>query len=252
MAFRSVSEKKPADTLGESALHMLGWSLYRQGELDRAQQAFEEQRRKYPQGELASDASCLQGEALFKQGKYREALAVFDKVQKPKAAGLLVVAKLHAGQCAAQLKDWKRCLTLLGEAARVDADGEYSPEILYEQAWAEQNLGKPDQALALYQQVTEKTGAEVAARARFMMGEIHFEQKNFERAITDFIAVTDVYGYPQWQAAAMYETARCFEVRGQKEQARKSYQELLQKHPDSDKVPLAQERLAALGASSTK
>lgn len=180
MAFRSVSEKKPADTLGESALHMLGWSLYRQGELDRAT-GLRRTATKISAGRISVRRIVPARRSIFKQGKYRKALAVFDKVQKPKAAGLLVVAKLHAGQCAAQLKDWKRCLTLLGEAARVDADGEYSPEILYEQAWAEQNLGKPDQALALYQQVTEKTGAEVAARARFMMGEIHFEQKNFER-----------------------------------------------------------------------
>ncbi|HEX4131209.1 MAG TPA: tetratricopeptide repeat protein [Pirellulales bacterium] len=246
-SFQAAMQKGVGGAVGESAIHLLGWSCFRQGKFDQARQMFDYQRQQFPKGELLSDAAYMQGESLFKEGKYKEALPLYDEVKEPKAKGLLVLARLHAAQAASQIKDWKRSESLLDQARKADAAGEYLPEILYEQAWAKQNQGKSDDALALYQQVTEKTGSEVAARARFMIGEIHFERKDFQQAIADFIAVSDVYGYPQWQAAALYEAGRCFEVRGQRDQARKSYQELLDKHPRSDQAALAKQRLEALG-----
>jgi TolA-binding protein len=63
------------------------------------------------------------------------------------------------------------------------------------------------------------------------------------------------YGYPQsseavrvWQASASYEAGRCFEVLKMTDQAKKSYQEVVDQHPTSDKAPLAKGRLEALGA----
>ncbi|HWA99630.1 MAG TPA: tetratricopeptide repeat protein, partial [Pirellulales bacterium] len=245
--FQAAMQKGVGGAVAESAIHMLGWACFRQAKYAQAREMFDLQLKQFPSGELASDAAYMEAESLFKLGNYADALPLYEQVKSPKAAGLLVLAKLHAGQAAAQLKQWPRSQALLEQAAKIDPNSEYLPEILYEQAWAKQNQDATDEALALYQRVTEATGNEVAARARFMIGEIHFEKKDFQQAITDFIAVSDVYPYPQWQAAALYEAGRCFEVRGQREQARKSYQELLDKHPSSDQSGLAKERLAALG-----
>jgi TolA-binding protein len=121
------------------------------------------------------------------------------------------------------------------------------PETLYEQAFALQNLGRTEEALELYESVTAKTNREVAARARFMIGEIHFEQKEHAEAVRNFYKVAYGYGYPEWQANALYEAARCLEVLKKTDQARKDYQEIVTKFPDSDKAPLAKKRLAELG-----
>jgi outer membrane protein assembly factor BamD (BamD/ComL family) len=48
---------------------------------------------------------------------------------------------------------------------------------------------------------------------------------------------------------AAYEAARCFEVLGKKEQALKQYQELVEKYPQSDQVPLANQRIQELKSS---
>ncbi len=132
------------------------------------------------------------------------------------------------------------------QAAKQFPDSEYVPELLYEQGWAKQNLGQADEALPIYEEVTAKTDREVAARARFMIGEIYFEKKNHAEAIKNFFKSAYGYGYPQWQANAQYEAGRCFEVLGKPEQAVKSYQEVVEKFPDSDKTPLAKARLDAL------
>ncbi len=100
--------------------------------------------------------------------------------------------------------------------------------------------------MALYKQVTAKTRREVAARAWFMIGEIQFEQKKHSEAIGSFFKASYRYGYPKWQAAAHYEAGRCFEVLDKIPQAIAQYEELVEKYPKSDKVPLAKKRLAEL------
>ena len=79
-----------------------------------------------------------------------------------------------------------------------------------------------------------------------MIGEIEFEQKKHAEAIKSYYKVIYGYGYPKWQAEAAYEAGRCFEVSGKKPQAVKQYQELVEKYPESDKAPLAKERLKEL------
>ncbi len=144
------------------------------------------------------------------------------------------------------MKHWDKSLELLGKCVEQFPNSPYLPETLYEQAWAKQNLGKLDDAAALYQQVIAKTDREVAARAQFMIGEIQFQQKDHKAAVTSFFKVSYGYGYPQWQAEATYEAGRCFEVLGKKEQAVKQYQELIEKYPRNDKVALAKQRIQEL------
>ena len=128
------------------------------------------------------------------------------------------------------------------------------PEILYEQGWAKQNQSKLDEAMKLYGDVADKTDREVGARARFMMGEIQFEKKDYKEAVRSFFKVAYGYGYPsspepvqKWQANSAYEMGRCFEVLRDTTQAKKSYKEVVDRYPKSDKVGLAKSRLEALG-----
>ncbi|HWB11965.1 MAG TPA: tetratricopeptide repeat protein [Pirellulales bacterium] len=244
--YYEAMQKAAKTPLAEKAAHKLGWAYFRQDAFEKAQQAFAYQRATWPQGTLAADGAFMEAEALFKQGKYSEALPVYREVTTPSGKDFGVLALLHSGQAQAKLKQWQASLATLEQAARQFADSEYLPEILYEEGWARQNLGQADEALPLYEEVTATTDREVAARARFMIGEIYFEKKNHAEAIKNFFKAAYGYGYPQWQANAQYEAGRCFEVLGKKDQARKSYQEILEKFPESDKAGLAKQRLEAL------
>lgn len=233
--------------IGEKAQHKQGWSLYRSGKLDEAAAAFAAQSEKFPEGELLADARFMQAECLFEQKKYKEALALYNQVKNPTATDADVLTVLHAAQSANQTEQYPQALTLLTDFAKKFPESPLQPEALYEQAYATQKSGKLDDAIGLYEQVTGKTDREVAARARFMIGEVFFEKKDHEEAVRNFFKVAYGYSYPTWQANAQYEAARCFEVLGKKEQAVKSYMEVVTKFPESDKAKLAQERVAALG-----
>ena len=120
------------------------------------------------------------------------------------------------------------------------------PEALCEQARAQQNLGRLDAALSLYEKVIAGTGREAAARSQFAIGEIQFQQKKYVEAKKSFFKVAYGYSYPRWQAEATYQSGRCFEALGTKEEAIKQYRELLEKYPQSDPSPQAKQRIEQL------
>ena len=253
------------DDLLEKTVHKLAWAYYQQGEYEKAGQSFDYQLQTFRDGALSADGLFMSAESLFKQNKFETALTAYQKslARLPANKDFQALVYLHAGQSAAQLKKWAESLKLLEQGVQQFPDSPYQPELMYEQAWAWQNLGTTDEAFKLYAQVTAATEREVAARARFMMGEIQFEKKDYKEAVRSFFKVAYGYGYPQspdpikkWQASSAYEAARCFEMlAGQDasrkapmlEQARKSYQEVIEKYPTSDQAGLAKSRLEALG-----
>jgi len=246
-AYFAAQQKAGKSDLGEKAAHKLAWAYYRLDDFDKAQKSFKFQREHYAEGPLAADARFMEAEVLFKQEKYpeaRESYRALGQLSNPEFAAL---AALHGAQCAAQAQQWQEALQMASEVLASQPDNAYAAELLYEQGWAKQNLGELDEAVKLYEQATEKSGNEVAARARFMIGEICFERQAHGDAIKHFFKVAYGYAYPQWQANALYEAGRCFEVRKQKQQALESYQEIVQKYPDSDKVTQAKKKIAELG-----
>lgn len=242
-------QKAGRSPLAEKAGHKLAWCYYHQGDYERAKQTFHFQQANYPDGPLAADAAFMEAECLFKQDEFAEALAAYEKLGKLSSPDFQALALLHAGQAAGQLKSWEKSLSLLSKSVADYPASPYVAEALYEQGWARQNLDQTSEALALYEQVIAKTDAEAAARAQFMIGELQFAAKDHAEAVKSFFKVLYGYSYPKWQADAAYEAARCFEVLAKKTQAIKIYQELLDKFPGSDKVPLAKERLAELNKS---
>lgn len=244
--FLSAMEKAGTSPLGEKAAHKLGWALYRNNDFEAARAAFAKQKADWPQGPMAADAAFMEAECLFKLGKFEEAINVYQTVKNPTGKDFDVFTLLHAGQAASQIQQWDRSVRLLSAAARRFPKSPYTPEILYEQGWAEQNRGRLDEAISLYEQVLKDSNGEAAAKAQFMIGEIQFQRKQYAEALKSFFKVAYGFGSPKLQADAVYESARCLELLDRKPQAIKQYQELLEKHPASDKVPAARERIETL------
>ena len=117
----------------------------------------------------------------------------------------------------------------------------------------EQHLGRLDEARGRFAAIADGPPTDLAARARLMEGEVLFEQGDHRAAIKAFFKVAYGFGgaeaptaFHPWQAQATFEAARCFEVLGQREQARGLYGELIECYPEAEQVPAARQRLAAL------
>jgi TolA-binding protein len=246
-AYYAAAQKAGMSELGEKAAHKLGFAYFNQKDYEKARQSFAYQRARFPQGELSGDGAFMEAECLFQQGKHAEAVAAYEAVKNPRGPEFAALAALHAGQALAQLKKWNESLAALDRGLAEQAQSVHRPEMTYERAWALQNVGRVDEALEVYAAVPGMTDREAAARACFMIGELQFERRQHAEAIKSFFKAAYGYGYPRWQAASHYEAGRCFEVLGKPDQAKKSYQEVVEKHPMSEQAKLARERLQALG-----
>ena len=251
------------EELGEKVMYKLGWAHYQSAKYDEARQAFANQASSYPNRKLAHDARFMEGECLFKQAKYEEAFKVFDSVRdKPVSTQQIkVLTLLHGGQCASQLKRWGDCITWLNVITRNYAKTPYLPTVMYEQAWALQNAGKPNDAIKIYTDVTKRSRGEVGARARFMIGEILYANRQYENAIKEFQKVMFGYGaekasaaIKRWQAKAGFEAGQCAGVlasqqnnsssRSQYVAATKQFFEyVIAKHAQSPEAKSAREQL---------
>ena len=245
-SYAKAAEKADKGDLGEKATHKLGWTHFRQDDFAAAEKAFADQRQRWPAGTLAPDATFMLAECQFKQQKYKEAAASYEAVTASSIKEADVLTLLHGAQAEAQLEKWDKSLKLLRTLLEKHPDAQLVPEALYEEGAALKAQGKPAEAVKRWEQVIAKTGREVAARAQFMIGEVQFEEKNHTEAIKSFNRVAAGYSYPKWQADALYEAGRCFEVLNKSVQAQKQYEELIERFSTSDKAPLAKERLQAL------
>jgi TolA-binding protein len=230
---------------------------------------FTEQTNGYPQGDLFGEAMFMKAESLFRTEDYEKALPAYEKAQQvladsPKATeAVKVLMMLHGGQAAAQLKQWEKSLAMLTPITTEYPESAYAPEAIYEQGWANQNLGNNDEALKLYQQAAGANRGKVGARARFMAGEMLFLKKDFDNAVKEFQRVMFGYGGDEaldevkpWQAKAGSEAGRVTEVgiaaaQGQEKKAliskaKQFYQYVVEKHPQSEVTPLAKKRLEEL------
>lgn len=250
---RAFKQAEGNNELKEKAIYKLGWCYYHQDQLDNALATFRAQTSGFPQGTLAADALFMTGECLLKQENYAAAAQQFAQVtgrlDDLSSEEFRILALLHAGQAASQLKQWPTALGLLQQCVSRDPHSPHAAAALYEQGWVQQQSGKLDEAVKLYEKVVGMTDDETAARAQFMIGEVQFVQKKHEEAVRSFFKVMYGYGYPNWQAEATYEAARCFDVMQRADQATRLYQELIDRFPQNPKVEVAKRRVQELKGS---
>lgn len=261
-AIAAAKDANNAAELLEQARHKRGWAFAMKQDHAAAAEAFADQVRYHPAGPLAADGQAMLGESLFQSDDHTKAMrpltAALEDPARLSSDDLRGLALIRAGECAARARDWAKSLTLSEQLQRSQPASPYAPQARYAAAWARQNLGQLDQALAAYRTLADAGHTEIAARARLMEGEVLFEQGNHKDAIKAFFKVAYGFGDQQappefhpWQAQAAYEAARCFEALGEKEQATKLYAELVSRYPDSAQTPAARKRLTALGPPSS-
>ncbi len=257
IAAAGVAPAGRRDAIVEQAWHKLGWTRRMQKDNAGAAQAFAAQLAAAAAGSFATDGQALLGEALLEQGKAAEAAAAFAKALAPDASlsspDLRDGTFIRAAEAAARQEKWQESLALAERFLTAAPQSPLAPQGQYAAAWARQNLGRLDEALAGYRAVADGSRTELAARARLMEGEVLFERGEHKEAVKAFFKVAYGFGEKQapaafhpWQAQATFEAARCFEVLKKPEQARALYAELVDRYPDSQHVAAARKRLEAL------
>ncbi|MDG2130810.1 MAG: tetratricopeptide repeat protein [Fuerstiella sp.] len=248
-AYQESAQQATTTEIGEKSLHKLGWSCLKSEDIAAAIKAFASQLTQHPNGELAADARFLTGECHFRREDWPAARAAYENVIASRDSSYVALAMFHAGECAASLEDWNSSRRLHQQVLAEFPDFEMRPEARYGVAWALQNEGQLNNAIAAYEQVTEESNTETAAKARFMIGECCFAQKKHKDATKHFLKTVFLYNHPEWSAMAYFEAGRCFEVLRDTDQAENCYQQVIAKYPQHAKVKDARRRLMALNGT---
>ncbi|MFO0820762.1 MAG: tetratricopeptide repeat protein [Pirellulales bacterium] len=263
--YAAAKQKAQPGEIAEKAAYKLGWSHFHLKQFQPALDQFTGLLEAYPKGMLAPDGTFMVAECYFRLNKYKEALPAFKATAAVEGLNetLRSLGLLHGGQAASQLSQWKDSVELLDQLIEKFPKSSYLYEALYERGWAKQNLKQIDEALVDYEAASAGRD-QAAARARFMIGEIRFDQKKYDEAVKDFQRVMFGFGGEKaptevktWQAKSGFEAARCWEVRiegaadaAQKAaalaNARRFYSYVVEKHPQDSLAADAKKRLDAL------
>jgi TolA-binding protein len=239
----------------ERALHKRALALFALGEFADAERAFTVQLTRFGEGPLSADARIMIAESRLARRDYEAAFETYQTALKSDGGSPEVreIALLHAAQTANQLDKWAACLEFLQRCEREFPDNCWTAEIRCERGWAWYHQDELPAAWREFQFVASTRTDVLAARARFMMGEIQLARSRYDDAALTFLTVAYGYGgteapreFHRWQAEALFEAARCLEQTRRPDLACKLYHDLVTCYPDCRKASLARVALDGL------
>ncbi len=123
-----------------------------------------------------------------------------------------------------------------------------SAEALFNNARRDQSGGKPDLALAQYQEFLNYfPNSDLAPSAQYNIGEIHYGQGDYKAALEAFDLVLEKYPENEKTADAMYMKGMSLLNAGEKRAAAREFRALVAKYPDSELAAKARNELKKLG-----
>ncbi len=156
-------------------------------------------------------------------------------------------------EAALALKDYTRIDVIADELTQRKPDSRFKFQIWDVQGRRWKNQAPPDfsKARDYFRRVIDDEtgrGTETAARCQFLTAETLVMEQKYEEARREYLRLEIGHPYPVWQVQALYQTAGCEIQLGLKDDAKRSYEELISKFPESELAAKAKEKLQELGA----
>ncbi|MEN6451892.1 MAG: tetratricopeptide repeat protein [Thermoguttaceae bacterium] len=254
----ALSHEKSDPQVRKAAMYLLGQVAVARRDWSKARDAFDALVKESPTASQRLAAETWIAEADYQLGNLAAAEARLDRLAKQiadKREPWMALIPLRRAQILAKREQWSEAAQI---AAAIEKDfprfdQQYDVDCLLGQCLAMQ--ADFDAARRAYARVIlSPTGAktETAARAQWLIGESYFHQKNYEAALREYLKLEILYAYPAWQAAALFEAAKCHELLGQKKEAAEVYRQLLDRYPKSPLVADAKKRLRDLRPSNAR
>jgi len=258
----------------KKALYKLGWTQYKLEDYPAARDTFAQLVDQFPDSELAADSWFMVAESLFQNDLFEDSLLAYQQALSKVEASTSVdsrikfLNRLHGAQAANKIKKAEIALEMALPLTDPSLAENGMPTPSQADAWLEigtayQALGKTEECLANWGLAKRWGGAKTSARARCLIGDQFFLQRQFDDAISEFKEVFYRYGNDQvsegvqaWVAYALYETARCYYVQiadasaEQKSElikdAIRNFELLVENYPEDALAPEAQRQLEML------
>jgi tol-pal system protein YbgF len=119
-------------------------------------------------------------------------------------------------------------------------------DVSYENAIQAFKQKKYSDAIPMFQALLDgKVADKLADNCHYWIGESYFGMKDYQEALKEFEAVFQ-YKTSEKKADAQFMIAQCYEITGNKAQAKEAYEKVAKNYPTSNKVKKAKERWSRL------
>ncbi len=201
----------------------------------------------------------LLAEALFATGKSTAAAEQFQWLSEQAATQIpspawLAAVTLRRAELLVRTRAFVEAQSLLLRAKTDLPDFELVHEFDYLLARCAVARIEFDKAIELLQRVIEAptaAGKEAIPRAAWMLGEVHFLQRQYRPALTAYAQATQLDAFPQWQARGLLQSAKCYELLGDTPAALGFYQRAKELSQRPDVIQEATERMAVIESAAS-
>lgn len=215
-------------------------------------------KRQFPESTLRPLADYWIAEAAYRQDQFEHAGQLLEALVADANADdppWLVLAQIRQAQVLVHQQKWPEAQELAETLRERHADLPQRYELDYVIGRCRAAQGFYDEAREAYRQVTRSQQGgktETAAMAQGMIGETLLHQKHYEAAAREYLRLEILYDYPTWQAAALLQAGKCYELLGQWSQAGELYQRLLDEYPQTEFAEQAAARQPQARKQATK
>lgn len=267
--YTKAIELAGSDLIRDNASYKQAWTQFKGKDWEAAREGFT-QLGETAGEPLKSQAQFMSAECFYEAKQFEPALEAYQACLKNLEAmsdvsdAMKQLARLHASQSANQLKQTDLAYELAKVFLEKYPQSPSAGEAWFEIGMAENARKAPEKAIEAFEEATLSAAPAIAARARFMIGEVHFAAERYNEATKQFNRVMFGFGddaaadVAQWQAVAGFEAGRCYHVQiadasggAQKQlldQAVEAYQYVVDQHPKNRLAAEATKQIKKLKA----
>lgn len=235
----------------EFALDLCGKNAAARADWPKTQEAFEKLIEEYPETDRRLVAEYWIAESLYARHDHDAAAAKLDHLAEKidRREPWTAIVPLRRAQILALQDKWNDAFEI---ASRIETDftgfaQQYEVDYLLGRCYA--NRADFDFARRMYEKaIVSPDGAktETAAKAQWMIGETFYHQKKHDEAIRAYLRLEDLYAFPTWQAAAVFQAGKCYELLGESKEAAKLYHRIIERYSQTNFADQAKGRLDSL------
>jgi TolA-binding protein len=234
--YQKIIDKFPdTQTVGD-AYFWLGWSYYKLNKLTQAEEYFQYMWENYPNHALADEAFFRYGFIQYEKKVYEEAIDVFDQLpEKYPKTTFLAESSYYLAKCYQKLNNLALAKRNFLYTTQNFAKSEPAYRAHLELGKIYLNDREYSNALAHFKTVADERNDELGAEAQFNIGNVYFEQDDYEKAGLEYLRIKYQYeAYTQWAIEAEFMVARCYKKSDNWVEAKRIYQKIIERNRDNE------------------
>lgn len=247
-SYQAALDAEPEGEFAGVSLRGLALARYEKKDMDAAADLFRRVIQEHPSIALNEETYLWLGQFFYDKGVWDAAENVLETFLErvpgypyPEQVRFLIAeCGEKSGNAQEALKRYAAVIDLAPASTK-------ALEAKYRMARIHESLNEREKALTLYEAAANSNTGDVAARARFRLGELFEEQGEFDKAARSYMRVAILFLHPELSPDALWRAGQCFEKTSNAEQARKAYDELIADYPDHAHAASAREALEKMG-----